>query len=147
MKKLNHAIDRFCALHPNLGIPGLMRYIIGINIALYILQMFANGTLSFLALEPAAVLRGEIWRIFTYALLPESGGFFLLLSCLFYNWIGSSLERIWGSTKFTLYYFSGVLLTALATILVYLIDGIPLQMVGATYVNTAMFFAYAFYIR
>ncbi len=145
MKKLNHAIDRFCALHPNLGIPGLMRYIIGINIALYILQMFANGTLSFLALEPAAVLRGEIWRIFTYALLPESGGFFLLLSCLFYNWIGSSLERIWGSTKFTLYYFSGVLLTALATILVYLIDGIPLQMAGATYVNTAMFFAYAFY--
>lgn len=146
MKKINHAIDRFCALHPKLGIPGLMRYIIGGNIIFYLLEMFAgSGTLSFLALEPAAVLRGEIWRIFTYFLFPADGGIFLLISCMFYYWIGSSLERIWGSTKFTVYYFSGVLLTALASIVVYLVDGIPMYIAGATYVNTAMFFAFAIY--
>ena len=145
MRKLNETIDRFCALHPNFGITGLIRYIIGANIAFYILQMFANGTLAFLALDPAAILRGEVWRIFTYALLPSSGGISLLFFCLFYNWVGTSLERIWGSAKFTIYYISGVLLTSLAAILVYLVDGIPLVMAGAPYVSSALFFAYAIY--
>lgn len=146
MRKLNDAIDRFCARHPNFAIPGLMRYIVGANIVLYLLQMFAgSGTLSFLALEPAAILRGEVWRIFTYILFPTSSGLWLLISCMFYYWLGGSLERIWGSAKFTIYYFSGALLTALGTILVYFIDGIPLQIYGADYVNSAMFFAYALY--
>ncbi len=146
MRKLNEAIDRFCARHPNLAIPGLIRYIIGANVALYILQMFAGaGTLDFLALQPSAVLRGEIWRIFTFALFPTNGGFWLLISCMFYYWLGTSLENIWGSAKFTFYYVSGTLLTALASILVYLIDGIPLSIYGADYVNSAMFFAYALY--
>jgi len=98
LKKLNQAIDRFCALHPNLGVPGLMRYILGANVAIYFLSMLSTGTLSFLALDPAAVLRGEIWRIFTYVLINTNGGLWLLVTCVFYNWLGESLERIWGST-------------------------------------------------
>lgn len=145
MRKLNQAIDRFCALHPRLGVSGLMRYIIGANIVIYFLSMFSTGTLSFLAMDPAAVLRGEIWRIFTYVLINTSDGLWLLVSCMFYYWLGESLERTWGSTKFTLYYVSGTLLTALAAILVYLIDGISYPVFGAGYVNSAMFFAYAMY--
>ena len=146
MRKLIDRIDRFCARHPNFAIPGLMRYVIGANIVVYLLQMFAgSGTLNFLALEPAAILHGELWRIFTYILFPTGGGFWLLISCLFYYWLGGSLEQMWGSAKFTIYYFSGTILTALGTILVYLIDGIPLRIYGADYVNSAMFFAYALY--
>lgn len=146
LRKLSNTIDRFCLTHPNWGIPGLMRYIIGANVALYILQMFAgSGTLQFLMLDPSAVLRGEIWRIFTYALFSSTGGIFFLINCMFNYWLGNSLERIWGSTKFTFYYVSGVLLTALATILVYLIDGLPIVIAGATFVNSALFFAYAIY--
>ena len=40
MRKLNDAIDRFCALHPRLGITGLMRYIVIANAAVYILGLF-----------------------------------------------------------------------------------------------------------
>jgi len=145
LKKLNQAIDRFCALHPNLGVPGLMRYILGANVAIYFLSMLSTGTLSFLALDPAAVLRGEIWRIFTYVLINTNGGLWLLVTCVFYNWLGESLERIWGSTKFTLYYVSGVLLTALAAILGYLIDGVSIPIYGAGYINSALFLAYAMY--
>ena len=36
-------------------------------------------------------------------------------------------------------------MTALASILAYLIDGISVPVYGATYVNTALFFAYALY--
>ena len=148
LRKLNEAIDRFCALHPRLAIPGLMRYIVGANAVFFVLSLFAgDGTLNFLAMDPAAVLRGEIWRVVTYILLPTAyglyNGIFLMISLMFYYWLGTTLERLWGSTKFTFYYVSGMLLTALASILVYLIDGIPLPIYGASYVNTAMFFAYA----
>lgn len=145
MRKLNQAIDRFCALHPRFGIPNLMRYVAIVNIAFYILNIFANGTLSFLMLEPAAVCRGEVWRLFTYALLPDSGDFFLLISLLFYYWIGTSLERIWGTAKFNIYYFSGILLTSLGYMLVYLVDKTSYPVYGVTYVNSALFFAYAMY--
>ena len=145
MRRLNEAIDRFCALHPRWGIPGLMRYIVGANIILYFLNMLSRGGLGFLAMDPAAVLHGEIWRVVTYVLLPTGGGFWLLVSCMFYYWLGGALEQIWGSAKFTIYYLSGTLLTALASILVYLIDGMPVRIYGADYINTALFFAFALY--
>ena len=57
--------------------------------------------------------------------------------------LGESLERLWGSTKFTVYYLSGTLLSALAVLLVYFIDKIPVPLASAGYVNTALFMAYA----
>ena len=144
MKKLNEAVERFCALHPRLGIPGLMRYIVGANAVIYLLSLFARGgSLNFLCMDPASVLRGELWRIVTYVLLPTNGGIFLVISLFFYYWLGESLERLWGSTKFTVYYVSGTLLTALASLLAYLIDGISVPVYGAVYVNTALFLAFA----
>ena len=144
LKKLNEAVERFCALHPRLGIPGLMRYIVGANAVIYLLSLFARGgSLNFLCMDPASVLRGELWRIVTYVLLPTNGGIFLVISLFFYYWLGESLERLWGRTKFTVYYVSGTLLTALASLLAYLIDGISVPVYGAVYVNTALFLAFA----
>ena len=144
MRKLNKAIDRFCALHPRFGIPGLMRYIVGANLIIYFLSMFAKaGTLSFLALDTSAVFSGELWRIVTYALIPSYDGIWLFISLIFYYWLGEALERLWGSAKFTIYYISGVLLTAIAVLLAALISGVPYYVAGADYVNSTLFFAYA----
>ena len=144
MRKLNEAVDRFCAMHPRFGIPGLMRYIVGANVVVYFLSLFAGpGTLSFLAMIPERVLHGEIWRIFTYVLMPTNGGFWLVVSLMFYYWLGQSLEQLWGTAKFNFYYLSGTILTAVAYILVYFIHGIGIPLMGASFVNTAMFLAYA----
>ena len=145
MKKLNKAIDRFCALHPRLAIPGLMRYIVGANVVIYLFSLFDRSgmLLYFLCMNPASVLQGELWRVVTYVLIPTSDGFLLMLSLFFYYWLGESLERLWGSAKFTFYYVSGVLLTALASLLAYFIDGLSMPIFGAFYVNTALFMAYA----
>ena len=144
MRKLNDAIDRFCALHPRLGIPGLMRYIVAANAVIFGVSIFDRSgmLLRFLAMDPQAVLRGEIWRLVTYVLIPTGVDFLIILTFIFYYWLGESMERLWGSTKFTVYYVSGMLLSALASILVYLIDGIPMPLYGAIYVNTALFLAY-----
>ena len=119
MRKLNDAIDRFCALHPRLGIPNLMRFIVAANAAVYLLSIFdRSGLLSqFLMMDAQAVLQGQVWRLVTYALAPTNSGIWLVVSLFFYYWLGSTLEQLWGSTKFTVYYLSGVLLTALAAIL------------------------------
>ena len=145
MKKLSNAIDRFCALHPRLGVPGLMRYIVIANAAVYILSLFDRSGMLYqvLLMDPQAVLHGQIWRLVSYVLIPSSDGFWLIISLMFYYWLGESLERLWGSTKFTVYYLSGTLLSALAVLLVYFIDKIPVPLGGAGYVNTALFMAYA----
>lgn len=144
MRKLNKAIDRFCALHPRLGIPGFMRYIVGANLIIYLLSMFAQGgSLSFLTLDTAAVFRGEVWRVITYVLFPTSSGIWLFFSLIFYYWLGETLERLWGSAKFTIYYVSGTLLTAIAVLLAALIDGNRYFVAGADYVSLSLFFAYA----
>ena len=145
MRKLNDAIDRFCALHPRLGIPNLMRYIVAANAVIDILSLFDRSglLLQTLAMDPSAVLHGQIWRLVTYVLIPTSGSFWLIISLFFYYWLGETLERLWGSAKFTVYYVSGALLTSLATLLVYFIDGISMPVYGASYVNTALFMAYA----
>ena len=38
LKKLNQAIDRFCILHPNFGIPNLMLYVVVISLAVWLLS-------------------------------------------------------------------------------------------------------------
>ena len=147
MKKLNNAIDRFCILHPHFGIPNLMLYIVICNVAVYILDMFSNGSVGLsdlLCFSFPAILRGQIWRIVTFVLIPTAGSAFsVLISCYFYYWIGSTLERQWGTAKFTCYYLGGMLFTLLGTSIVSLITGYAIPVYGASYVNFAMFLAFA----
>lgn len=146
MRKLNAAIDRFCAMHPRLGIPGLMRYIVAANAVVYIFGMFDKSGLlwNMLAMDAYSVLHGQIWRIVTFVLIPTGDRpLSVLISLFFYYWLGESMERLWGSAKFTVYYVGGMLLNVLASILALFLDGFALPLYGAGYVNSALFFAYA----
>lgn len=147
LNKLNHAIDRFCILHPNFGIPNLMRYVVIGNIVLGLLSNFssaASSFLSFFAFSLDGLLHGQVWRIISFVLIPESTSpFYLLITCYFYYWIGSTLERQWGTAKFTTYYLSGMLLTVFGASIVSLISGYNIPVYGASYVNFAMFMAFA----
>ena len=148
MDSLRRRIDRFCVLHPNFGIPNLMLYIVIGNIAFYLLSVFSSmDSASFyytLCLNWEGLKHGQLWRLLSFSFLPsDTSPFWLLVSCYFYYWIGSTLEREWGTAKFTIYYLSGVLLTVLGTILTSLISGTDALVFGAAYVNLAMFFAFA----
>ena len=99
MKKLNQAIDRFCILHPRFGIPNLILYIVAANVVVFLLDSFSHAGLSdLLYFSLGAVTHGQLWRIVTFVLIPDAGSAFsLLISCYFYYWIGSMLERQWGT--------------------------------------------------
>ena len=150
MKKLYNGVQRFCAAHPRFGIPNLMRIIVIGNVAVYVLMLLTQANdanaLSFLTFNLNALLHGEVWRLVTFVFVPAySSPFALLISLYFYYWIGSTLERQWGTAKFNLYYISGALLTVLGVVLASLITGNPyLTAAGTGYVNLSMFFAFAF---
>jgi membrane associated rhomboid family serine protease len=150
LKKLYDGVQRFCAAHPRFGIPNLMRIIVIGNVAVYVLMLLTQANdanaLSFLTFNLNALLHGEVWRLVTFVFVPAySSPFALLISLYFYYWIGSTLERQWGTAKFNLYYISGALLTVLGVVLASLITGNPyLTAAGTGYVNLSMFFAFAF---
>ena len=150
MRKIYDAVQRFCAAHPRFGIPNLMRVIVIGNVAVYVLMLLTQANdanaLSFLTFNLNALLHGEVWRLVTFVFVPAySSPFALLISLYFYYWIGSTLERQWGTAKFNLYYISGALLTVLGVVLASLITGNPyLTAAGTGYVNLSMFFAFAF---
>lgn len=149
MKKIYAAMDRFCARHPRFGISDLMRYIVIGNAIVYVLMMLTArsdaNALGFLSFHLSGLLHGEIWRLITFVFVPDYGSpLFLVIALYFYYWIGSTLERQWGTAKFNLYYLSGVLFTVLGTILVSLITGNHyLTITGADYINLSMFLAFA----
>jgi membrane associated rhomboid family serine protease len=122
-----------------------MLYIVLGNILVYVLTMMDTTGLVYqkLCFSGAGILRGEVWRIVTYLLVPGGGSPILfLIEMYFYFWIGSSLENEWGAGKFTIYYLIGALLQAVFGVLLTLILKQDI-VITATYLNLSMFFAFA----
>ena len=144
MRGFMKRVDLFCYKHPRFGINNLMLYIVFGTLAVWLLGAMDRTNLleSYLAFDAAAVLRGQVWRIVTFVLIPESGGIWLLLFLYFYYFIGSTLEREWGSGRFTIYYLMGMLLTVVYGFVTYFVTGRSYLMT-ANYINLSMFFAFA----
>ena len=145
MRALQQWLERFCRKHPRLGIPGLMKYIVIGNILVYILDMFGIGGVyaasNLLAFSPSGILHGEVWRLITFVFVPYVSGrslgsfFWLAVMLYFYYFIGTTLEREWGTTKFTVFYVFGIILNIIVG---FLVGGATMN-----YVNLSMFFAFA----
>jgi membrane associated rhomboid family serine protease len=98
-----------------LAIPGLIRIVIGFTALVYLLVYLNRGFESFLALDPALIRRGQVWRLVTYIFLPQTFSPLWLLLALWFLWfIGEGLERAWGSFRLTLYFVVGMIGTTIA---------------------------------
>ncbi len=76
--------------------------------------------IDYINLNPYAILHGEVWRLFTWIIVPPSSfSIFTLIMLYFYYSIGTSLERVWGAFRFNLYIFSGMLFTVIGAFLLY----------------------------
>lgn len=136
-------LDKLERKYGKYAIHNLMNYIIILYAVGFVVQIAAPQMYTqFLALDPAAILHGQIWRIFTFIITPPTTSyFFILFSLYLYYLIGRVLEYQWGAFRFNLYFFSGMLLHVLASILIYLIWGINLSY-GTYYLNLSLFFVY-----
>ena len=108
LTRLEWKIGRF-------GISNLMLFITSGMAVVFLANMVVStmtdvSLFSYLWFDRAAILRGEVWRVFTFLFLPPSDQFFwALIGIYFYYLIGRSLEQKWGSFRFTLFYLVGVL--------------------------------------
>ena len=93
------------------------------NISLVLILFYACGYLinwinpvmfNYLTLNPYAILfKGQIWRLITWLIIPpENFSFFTLIMLYFYYSIGTTLERTWGTYRYNLYLFLGIIFTA-----------------------------------
>ncbi len=126
------------------AIPNLMIYIIMLYAAGFLLSLInPSFYYQYLSLNAAAILRGQVWRIFTFIINPPSTSLIFIVFVLYmYYMLGIQLERVWGAFKFNLYFFSGMFFEVVAAILIYLVTGVNLTM-DTWYLNMSLFFAFA----
>lgn len=144
MRGFMKRVDMFCYRHPRFGINNLMLFVVFGTLAVWLLgAMDTTGRLEYyLAFDANAVLHGQIWRLITFIFIPQSSGLWLLLFLYFYYFIGSELERQWGSGRFTIYYLMGMLMTVIYGFITYFVTGRSYTMTS-NYINLSMFFAFA----
>ena len=126
------------------AIPNLMYYIIGMYGAGLLMEMFAPGFYdAYLSLDARWILRGQVWRIITFMIYPPGGSLFIsLISMYLYYMLGRNLERVWGSFRFNVYFFMGVLGHVAAALVVYLFMG-KVVLLTTEFLNYSLFFAFA----
>ena len=126
------------------AIPNLMWYVILLYTVGFVIDLI-NPALYYehFALNAEAILHGEIWRIVTFLLQPpDSSVLFMIFALYLYYMIGRQLEYAWGTFRFNLYFFMGVIFHVLAALITYFITGLSLPL-GTFYLNLSLFFAYA----
>ncbi len=98
-------------------IPNLSTVLIACYAVGYIIQLINSNFLYFLTLNPYEILHGQVWRLVSWILVPPSmGNIFTTLIMLYFYWsIGTTLERTWGTYRYNVYIFSGMLFTVIGS--------------------------------
>lgn len=114
MGKLERKFGKY-ALH-NLSLYLIICYAFG-----YIINLVNSDFLWYLTLNPYWILKGQVWRIVSWIVIPPSGDnlFFVLIMLYVYYSLGSTLERTWGTFYYNVYLFSGMLFTVLGSFALY----------------------------
>ena len=139
MKNLRRQFEVFCFKNRTKGISNLMLYI-SLGTALVYLMSAMNGSYllyNLLYFDRELILRGQIWRLFTYPLTYRIDNLLLMaVSLLCYYSLGRAMENIWGTLRFNLFYLTGVIMMDVYCMI---FGGTA----SVTYLNLSLFLSYA----
>ena len=139
MKSLRRRFERFCYQNRDKGIPNLMLYISAGCALVYLITQITQSPIlySLLVFDRTAILHGQVWRLFTYPLTFFHQNILLMALMLFcYYSIGRAMESIWGTLRFNLFYFCGMIMMDVYCLL---FGG----QADVTYLNLSLFLSYA----
>ena len=95
----------------HLGIPGLVRILAFFKLITWVLLMGNTSFADALYFDLGKIYQGEVWRLASFLILPNTGGSLLIIFEIFFLFmIGDSLEQAWGPFGVTLYFFGSALL-------------------------------------
>lgn len=130
-------IDRLERDYGDWHFPQLAQFIVGMNAVVYVLSNVKPGFRQILTLDPAMILAGQPWRIFTFLFIPPQTGPLWMVFWLYLLYLyATALEAEWGDFRFNLFYGIG----AIATIAASLLLGVGLSNVT---LNATIFLAFA----
>ncbi|MDD6351656.1 MAG: hypothetical protein PUG16_04580 [Lachnospiraceae bacterium] len=148
----------------------LMNYLIGGYILGYFFvlgqQILKVPYLSYMTLDPYQIIHGtpipQIWRLITWVLIPPFGSGFInfifgVIMMIFYWQLGTVLERTWGTFRFNVFIWSGILFTVIGSFILYAVyaaQGYPAvalstmmamqaSVISTNYINLSIFLAFA----
>lgn len=126
------------------------------NLTMYLLAGYAIGyllsftmpqLLTYFTLEPALILKGQVWRLLSWVIIPPNDNIiFVIFMMLLYYSLGNTLESYWGAFRYNVYIFSGILFTVIGAFIVNgLIGGITGfgSLYSTYYINMSIFRACA----
>lgn len=134
LNKLERKLGRYAI--PNLSLYLILCYGCG-----YLISLINSSFLNYLTLNPYLILHGQVWRLFTWILIPPTRlDFWTIIMLYFYYSIGTNLERTWGVFYYNVYLFMGMFFTVLGSFLLMAVSYIPavglnasVQLYGAPY--------------
>lgn len=122
--KLERKYGRYAI--PNLSLVIIAAYVLG-----YILEIVAEGAMSYLYLDPYLILHGQVWRLISWVLVPPSSlGIFTFINLFFFYYLGKTLESLWGDFRYNLYIIGGIFFVIVGCFLIYFF-GINTGLLGA----------------
>ena len=144
-------LDRLEEKYGKYAIKNLIYYVLGAYVIGYILYLAKPEWYEYIVLYPPLVMRGQVWRLFTWVCTaPQSISILLIFMFLFYFYIGRTLEQYMGAFKYNLYMFSGWFFTTFGAMLVYWISnaisgpsGAIIVSASTYYINLTSFLAFA----
>ena len=152
LNKLERRFGRYAI--SNLAKYIICGYILGYAIMIVGMMTKAN-LLGLISLDPYKILHFQIWRLVTWIIVPpQSIDIFTIIMLMLYYSLSASLERTWGTFRFNLYIFSGMLFTVIGAFILYVIcyfGGAQMENIGyiislafsTYYVNMSIFLAFA----
>lgn len=139
MSKLRNGFERFCFRHRDVGIPNLMLYISIGTVLVYLFSAFSRNNILYevLSFDRQKILQGQVWRLISYIFTYNAGNpLLMIVSLVCYFSLGRAMENLWGTLRFNLYYFCGVILMDIYCMI------FPCY-ANVTYLNMSLFLGYA----
>jgi hypothetical protein len=140
LAKLERSLGRF-------AIPRITIYIVFLQSLAYILFMGtqsqrpedAGDFLGRLALVGELVYHGQLWRIFTFVVIPPvTNPIFFFFTMYFLYLMGTALENHWGVFRYNLFLLVGWLASVAVSL------ALPMEVASNGYLMESVFLAFAF---
>ena len=139
------------------GLPRVCKYLIIANVVVFCLQIFSVRTprpedlgphygtelrqqlppisvvQTWFQLKTDKVLQGQVWRVVTCAFCHNREDIFhVVFNMLFLFWFGKTLEVMYGSREFLLFYFLGAVISSVAYMGLEMVTGDRIPAIGAS---------------
>ncbi len=120
------------------------KWLIAANVIIYVLQFVLPPVTGLFELAPRLVIDGQVWRLVTYAFCHDPRSpFHILFNMLFLAWFGATLERMYGTREFILFYFVAAVASGAAFVALAFALGDPTPAIGASGAVMAVVVLYA----